>query len=180
MNILEEAALLDTPAGRRAWAIWAARGGSVGGFLAEVWRARDAFSDGLERLTRYHREREERGQPLDAERGEAQWTWETARRAMIAGDTVIVLIPVDPQVIACAAEDMIAGRRLIGPPAYFVRHCVLLVEAFRGGPDPVTTADAVEIYALIARIYRGEGWLGRNVATPDSTPPGMSAIRQLR
>jgi hypothetical protein len=161
MGILEEAAQLDTPAGRRAWAIWGARGGTVGGFLVEVWRARDAFSDGLERLTRYHREREDRARPRDTEQGAAERTWETARRAMIAGDTVIVLIQLDPQVIECAAEDMIAGRRLIGPPARFVRHCVLLVEAFRGRPDPVTAADAAEIYTLIARLYRGEGWFRR-------------------
>jgi hypothetical protein len=157
MSIPEEAAQLDTPAGRRAWAIWAARGGTVGGFLAEVWRARDAFSHGLDRLMRYHRERKERARPLDAEQVGAQGAWEAARRAMIAGDTVIVLIPLDSLVIACAAEDMIAGRRLTGPPAYFVRHCVLLVHAFRERPDQVTAADAVEIYGLIARIYRGQG-----------------------
>jgi len=33
------------------------------------------------------------------------------------------------------------------------------VDAFRERPDPVTAADAVEIYGLIARVYRGQGWI---------------------
>ena len=98
-----DAARLDTPLRWAAWDVWVqSESGTAQEFFRECHRVLDVFRDAADRLGVFSREfiREvehgERRARLDQ--------YPAGRFAIIAGDTIIRLLPFHPSMVACMAD----------------------------------------------------------------------------
>jgi hypothetical protein len=160
----EEADRLDTPLRWAAWDVWVQNeSGTAQEFVRECRRVLDVFRDAADRLEVFSREfireieQREREPRLDE--------YPASRFAIIAGDTIIRLLPFHPSMVACMAAE---ATTLWSDCTWWIRHYVrwTVIYRFRGWASDSWANDSVQMATLYARQTRSilDRWQRRGIA----------------